>query len=92
MGAFGALGGAARAGLAELPSDWPWPTLAVNLVGALLLGFVVRYGPGRWPPWLHVAVGVGALGALTTFSALAATVAGGWAAALAGLRLGAAAQ
>ncbi|MBT8215554.1 MAG: CrcB family protein, partial [Acidimicrobiia bacterium] len=68
VGLFGALGGLARAGLAELPSAWPWPTLTANLVGTFLLGFVVRYGAHRWPTWLRIAAGVGALGALTTFS------------------------
>ncbi|MBT8215962.1 MAG: CrcB family protein, partial [Acidimicrobiia bacterium] len=66
----------------------------------------------RWPTWLRVAAGVGALGALTTFSTLAAevwtlvdggdgagastylfaTLAGGLAAAVAGLRMGEAAR
>ena len=105
---FGAAGGLARAGLAELPAAWPWPTLTANLIGTFLLGFVVRFGAHRWPMWLRVAAAVGALGALTTFSTLAAevwtladaadwagvstyllaTLSGGLAAAVAGLRMG----
>lgn len=68
----GTLGGLARVGLAEgfphAPSAWPWPTLAVNLLGALVLGWTVARLPpaGYGRPFL----GIGVCGALTTFSTL----------------------
>ncbi len=70
-GALGALGRwsatswiQTRTGLA-----FPWGTLAVNVVGALLLG--VAYGAFeqlRLPPELRAFLTVGFLGAFTTFS------------------------
>ncbi|MFK7955231.1 MAG: fluoride efflux transporter CrcB [Lysobacterales bacterium] len=77
--AFGsALGGAARyaAGLA-LPtgsdSRLPWSTLAVNIVGAFLIGLVAAgSGPdGRWVmnENFRLFLMVGVLGGFTTFSA-----------------------
>lgn len=61
-------GGLVRSIANELDTSWPWPTLAVNLVGAFLLGFVVMAGRGRLPPAVLTAITVGMLGALTTFS------------------------
>jgi CrcB protein len=62
----GAAGTLARAGVAEAlpvtPGTWPWATLVVNLVGTVLLGWVVA--ADRWRP----LVGTGFCGALTTFS------------------------
>jgi CrcB protein len=104
----GAVGGLLRTATAQIDTGWPWPTLGVNIAGAFLLGVAVRYGRRHWPPVLVAAVGVGLLGALTTFSTLAgqlwdmqaagdwesfgvyvaASVAGGWLAAAAGLRVG----
>ncbi|SFR24195.1 camphor resistance protein CrcB [Lentzea waywayandensis] len=43
------------------PSDFPWGTLTVNVVGCLLIGFVVGTS---WMPLL----GVGFCGGLTTYS------------------------
>jgi fluoride exporter len=68
--AGGALGALGRVGLAQaLPhaaGAWPWATLAVNLLGALVLGWTVTWLPqesyGR--PFL----GIGVCGALTTFA------------------------
>jgi fluoride exporter len=68
--AGGALGTLARVGLAEAfpnaPAVWPWTTFAVNLLGALVLGWAVARLPlashGR--PFL----GIGVCGALTTFA------------------------
>lgn len=54
------------------PSTWPWATLSVNVVGALLLGIVVALLRTRptaslyWRPLL----GTGLCGGLTTFSTL----------------------
>jgi fluoride exporter len=68
----GMLGAVARVGLAEAlpraPVAWPWPTLAVNLLGALALGWTVA----RLPPTSYARpfLGIGVCGALTTFSTL----------------------
>lgn len=68
----GMLGSLGRVGLAQaLPhaaAAWPWPTFAVNLLGALVLGWaVVRLPPaGYGRPF----VGIGVCGALTTFATL----------------------
>lgn len=74
--AGGFVGTVLRALLADAwthdPSSWPWATLAVNVVGALLLGIVVAVLRARpttslyWRPLL----GTGLCGGLTTFSAL----------------------
>lgn len=73
------LGGAVGAGLRFGLSLWalqatgggfPWGTLAVNLVGGLLMGLlagaVAREGAGV--P-VHLLIGTGILGGFTTFSA-----------------------
>lgn len=74
--AGGVLGAVARVGFAEAVShgtgSWPWATFAVNMVGALLLGyFVTRLGE-RLPPstYRRPLLGTGLCGALTTFSTL----------------------
>jgi fluoride exporter len=50
-------------------SSFPWATLAINVSGAILAGFV--YGAEKWslPPDLRVGILVGLLGGFTTFSA-----------------------
>ncbi|MEJ5866887.1 CrcB family protein [Pseudokineococcus sp. 5B2Z-1] len=71
-----ALRWAAGRALPHEASGWPWGTLLVNAVGALLLGALlealVRAGPdvGRRRA-LRVVLGSGLLGGLTTTSALA---------------------
>lgn len=105
VAAGGGLGALARVAVVELgPLDAAPGTLAVNVVGALLLGALL----GSTPPGHRVRtlLGTGLLGGFTTFSALAVQVAGatsaaggltlavasivlGLAAAVAGLRLGA---
>jgi CrcB protein len=61
-----------RLSLRLLGATFPWGTLAVNLIGGLLMGvvagIVVRHGPNE--P-LHLLFGVGLLGGFTTFSAFA---------------------
>lgn len=67
----GALGASARygvgLGMARFGAAFPWATLAVNVVGGLAMGLLVaRTAPGDT---LRLALGVGALGGFTTFSA-----------------------
>lgn len=76
-----ALGGALGAASRYLLSGWvtrlthespfPWGTFAVNVVGSFLLGLLMGAGgEGRWlvSPTARVFLGIGFLGALTTFS------------------------
>ena len=68
--AGGMLGALGRVGLGQAlqhaPAAWPWPTLAVNLLGALLLGWTVARLPPR--SYGRPFLGIGVCGALTTFS------------------------
>lgn len=69
----GAAGGALRElfGLVLLLEPWPWATLVANLVGSLVLGWVVaRVGESTRSEVLIPLVGVGVCGALTTFGGL----------------------
>ena len=74
----GALGSMARYGVGRgaarlFPaSTWPWGTLAVNVVGGLVMGLLVgwmglRAGAGQ--ETVRVFAAVGLLGGFTTFSA-----------------------
>ena len=72
--AGGAVGSAARYGagkltLAWLGPDYPWGTLAVNLIGGLLMGLLAgvlaRTGGSEHT---RLLIGVGVLGGFTTFS------------------------
>jgi CrcB protein len=50
-------------------SVFPWGTLAVNLAGSLVLGFLLgAHDALGWPPEVNTLVGTGVCGALTTFS------------------------
>jgi fluoride exporter len=77
----GALGALARwAVVLALPrssGDWPWATLAVNLVGCLLIGVLLAVLSARRPDddRLRTFLGAGVLGGFTTFSAFAVEVA-----------------
>ena len=70
----GAAGALARYGVGQAvgPRAFPWATLSINLVGALLLGFVLA-GPiaAQWNADATIAITVGFLGAFTTFSTFA---------------------
>jgi CrcB protein len=74
--AGGGIGALLRAGLAEAaappPGHWPWPTFAVNIAGALLLGYSVTRLQERLPlsAYRRPFVGTGLCGALTTFSTM----------------------
>jgi len=58
------------------PSGYPVETLTVNLVGSLVLGFLVGWFGDRVAPGVRLALFTGVLGGFTTFStfALEATV------------------
>ena len=72
----GALGTLARAGLGQAfpvaASQWPWPTFAVNIVGAALLGYFVTRLQERLPlsSYRRPLLGTGLCGGLTTFSTM----------------------
>ena len=63
----GAMGALSRFAIGLAPRlAFPWHTLAVNLVGALLIGAVLARSPGDTPRFFFV---IGFLGAFTTMSA-----------------------
>jgi CrcB protein len=69
----GVLGALARVGLAQAtphgPGGWPWGTFAVNMLGALLLGyFFARLGDHPEDSLAHPFLTTGICGTLTTFS------------------------
>ena len=72
----GALGTAARATLSTAfpvsGAQWPWPTFAVNIVGAFLLGYFATRLQERLPlsSYRRPALGTGLCGGLTTFSTM----------------------
>ena len=64
----GAVGALLRWAVGRLADGgFPWPTLAVNVAGSLLLGAVAHGGP----EWALTLLGAGVAGALTTYSAFA---------------------
>ncbi len=71
----GAAGALARYGLSGMTYRWlgsafPWGTLVVNLLGCLLIGLLVELSrlAGWISPEARTTVGIGFLGAFTTFS------------------------
>lgn len=74
--AGGALGTVARAALAEAfphsATEWPWPTFAVNIVAAFLLGYFVTRLQERLPlsSYRRPLLGTGLCGGLSTFSTM----------------------
>jgi len=71
----GVIGALVRVGLAEAAphgaGDWPWATFAVNMVGALLLGyFVARLRDHPEDNLAHPFLTTGICGTLTTFATL----------------------
>jgi fluoride exporter len=72
----GALGTLARAALAEAfpgsATSWPWPTFAVNIVAAFLLGYFVTRLQERLPlsSYRRPLLGTGVCGGLSTFSTM----------------------
>jgi len=51
-------------------SAFPWATLLINVVGSLVLGFLVARVWPTAPAWLRAGLGTGLLGSFTTFSAV----------------------
>jgi CrcB protein len=78
VAAFGAAGAASRYAIDGWVSgfargQFPWGTLVINIVGSFALGILVELTASRLlphPNW-RVALGVGFLGAFTTFSTFA---------------------
>ncbi len=74
--AGGVIGAVARAGLVEAwphdPSQWPWATFIVNIVGAFALGYFTTRLQERLPlsAYRRPFLGTGICGALTTFSTM----------------------
>jgi CrcB protein len=73
--AGGFAGAIARAGVAEGLANgdgWPWATFLVNVVGAVLLGYLATRLQERLPlsAYRRPLLGTGLCGALTTFSAM----------------------
>jgi CrcB protein len=73
--AGGVAGALLRVGLAEAvpagPGGWPWATFAVNMAGALLLGyFFALFRDHPEESLHHPFLGTGICGTLTTFSTL----------------------
>lgn len=70
------MGATARAVLdtvaAPDPAQWPWPTFAVNIVGAFLLGYFTTRLLERLPvtSYRRPLLGTGLCGGLTTFSTM----------------------
>jgi CrcB protein len=70
IGVFGAAGALSRYGIGTLlgTQAFPWATLLINVAGSFALGLVLVAGPVKLDGDLTTAIGVGFLGAFTTFS------------------------
>lgn len=72
-GFIGAVGRSALEQIIATPPDhWPWATFAVNMLAALLLGFVATSLHGREPAphYRRAFLAIGICGALSTFSTM----------------------
>lgn len=83
----GALGAALRYGLSlwmapiALGLGFPVATLLANVLGSFVLGVLLELcGRGIWPEVVRLSVGVGVLGAFTTFSTFSVETEQLWAA------------
>lgn len=73
--AGGVIGALLRVGLAEAfphaVDAWPWPTFAVNILGAFLIGYFFASFRDHTPDRLqHPFLATGICGTLTTFSTM----------------------
>lgn len=75
VGAGGALGAMARHGVSRLSlhylgPNFPWGTLAANIIGSFAMGLLIAAFAAREPvsPSMRAFLTVGSLGAFTTFS------------------------
>jgi CrcB protein len=70
IAAAGAVGALIRYGISVAVGvrTFPWTTLGINVVGSFLLGLLLHRAPGRLSDDVRIALGVGLLGAFTTFS------------------------
>lgn len=76
VAAGGALGALLRLAVDTAAPDslFPWPTLAVNVIGAFALGLLPAFTVVRRSPAVVLALGPGLLGGFTTVSAWAGQV------------------
>lgn len=67
---FGAAGALARLGVNNVVSHrtFPWSTVLINITGSFALGLLVTWGSTRVSAPVASALGIGFLGAYTTFS------------------------
>lgn len=73
IGVAGASGALARYGIGQAVGtrSFPWATLGINVAGSFLLGVLLKLAADRgWPDSTSLPLGVGFLGAFTTFSTL----------------------
>ena len=70
IAAFGAAGALARLGVANLVPHrtFPWSTLVINVAGSFALGLLVTWGATKVSAPVASGLGIGFLGAFTTFS------------------------
>ena len=84
VAAGGAIGALGRYGLVKAfpvgPGPFPTTTFLINVVGAFVLAALLGTLQRRGTPdhWARLVVGVGVLGAFTTFSTMAVELAGLW--------------
>lgn len=76
IGLGGMIGASLRYALSQLflfnETNFPWDTLAVNLLGAFLLALMIfsPYVKNNLPPYVYPMLTTGILGAFTTFSTI----------------------
>ena len=92
VGVFGALGALTRYATAMtlnkwLGEDFPWATLSVNVLGCFMLGFLAHLSDQYLSHQWKLILGVGFLGALTTFSTFGWQTVTHWQAGQAGIAL-----
>lgn len=67
----GAIGALARWAVGAAGPGGPWPTLAINVLGCLLIGVLVGLVSDSTPELVRPLLGTGVLGGFTTFSGYA---------------------